>query len=203
MSEPHDAALVVMSSAGTEAERQAAVKHVLTCPDCQAALAQLGRAVDALETATVGRDADALPAGSTARLLQRVGGRLPFFADVVAELFDLPLPDATALLERAERGEGWEAGPAPGVELLVVNAGPKVPEAMTALVRLAPGAEFPEHPHFGDETVVVLEGGYRDTLGTEVWRGETHRMKPDTAHAFTAFDGVGCICASVHVLIPG
>ena len=130
------------------------------------------------------------------------GGRLSYLVSQVAALFDLSLQAAGELLARAERDESWEEGPAPGVMLMPVNAGPQVPEALTALVRLSSGATFPRHPHFGAERVLVLEGGYRDSSGVEVWRGEIQEMAPGTEHDFVAFDGIGCVCASVNALMP-
>jgi putative transcriptional regulator len=51
--------------------------------------------------------------------------------------------------------------------------------------------------------VLVLEGGYRDSTGVEVWRGEVQDMAGGTEHDFVAFEGIGCVCASVNALIPG
>ena len=151
----------------------------------------------------MGRVPEASPPGGLEKLLARArGGRLAYFTAQVATLFDLSTEAAAALLARAERDEGWEEGPAPGVLLMTVNAGPKVPEALTALVKLVGGATFPLHPHFGPERMLVLEGGYRDSTGQEVWRGEVQDMPPGTEHDFVAFDGIGCVCASVNALMP-
>ena len=119
----------------------------------------------------------------------------------MSALFDISTEEASELLARAERNEGWEEGPAPGVLVMPVNPGPKVPEALTALVKVSPGATFPLHPHFGPERVMVLEGGYRDSTGAEVWRGEVQDMAPGTEHDFVALDGIGCVCASVNALM--
>ena len=203
MSEPHDELVMVWTAGGTEAERGTALEHVRACQDCLGAAPKLGVAVDALEGGTVGRVPEAPPAGGVERVLARArSGRLSYFLAQVAALFDLSTEDAAALLSRAERNEGWEEGPAPGVLLMTVNAGPKVPEALTALVKLTGGATFPRHPHFGPERVLVLEGGYRDSTGVEVWRGEVQDMVPGTEHDFVAFDGIGCVCASVNALMP-
>ena len=203
MSEPHDELVMVWTAGGTEAERQAALEHVRACYDCLGAAPRLGVAVDALEGGTVGRVPEAPPSGGVERVLARArSGRLSYFLAQVAALFDLSSEEAAALLARAERNEGWEEGPEPGVLLMTVNAGPKVPEALTALVKLTGGARFPRHPHFGPERVLVLEGGYRDSSGVEVWRGEVQDMAPGTEHDFVAFDGIGCVCASVNALMP-
>lgn len=204
MTEPHDELMVLLTASGSEGETRAALEHVRGCSVCQAAAPKLGVAIDALEGAHVGRVAEAPPRGGVERLLSRARqGRLSFFVSQVATLFDLSTEAATELLRRAEKNEGWEEGPAPGVRIMTVNAGPKLPEAMTALVKLSAGAKFPLHPHFGPERVMVLEGGYRDSTGVEVWRGEVHEMAPGTEHDFVAFDGIGCVCASVNALMPG
>lgn len=203
MTEPHDELMVLMTASGSEVETRAALEHVRGCAACQGAAPKLGVAIDALEGATVGRVPAAPPQGGVDRLLERARkGRLSFFVAQVAELFDLSTEAAAELLARAERNEGWEEGPAPGVLIMTVNAGPKLPEAMTALVKLSSGAKFPLHPHFGPEKVMVLEGGYRDSTGVEVWRGEVQDMAQGTEHDFVAFDGIGCVCASVNALMP-
>lgn len=204
MTQTHDELLLLMTSSGTQEEAAAALEHVRTCAQCQAGAPQLGVAIDALEGATVGRVAEKPPGGGVERLLARARtGRLSYFVSQVAALFDISTEEAATLLARAERNEGWEEGLAPGVSIMTVNAGPKVPEAMTALVKVSGGATFPMHPHFGPERVMVLEGGYRDSTGVEVWRGEVQEMATDTEHEFIAFDGIGCVCASVNALIPG
>ncbi|MDP2274231.1 MAG: cupin domain-containing protein [Archangium sp.] len=204
MTEPHDELLLLMTASGTREEAAAALEHARTCAQCRAGAPQLGVAIDALEGATVGRVAEEPQSGGVERLLARArSGRLSYFASRVAALFDISTEEASTLLARAERNEGWEEGPAPGVSIMPVNAGPKVPEAMTALVKLTGGARFPMHPHFGPERVMVLEGGYHDSAGHEVWRGEVQDMEMGTEHDFVAFDGIGCVCASVNALIPG
>ncbi len=202
MSEPHDAALTLMSGEGTEAVLHAAVDHVRACAACQAELTLLGKSVDALLGSNVA-PMTARPSGEALQqLMIRVrAGRLSYFTAQVAELFDLSMAAAADLLRRAETEEAWEEGPAEGVKLLVVNCGPRVPEALTALVKVEPGATFPTHPHFGAERVLVIEGGYTDSMGREVWRGEVHDMSPDSEHSFTAFERIGCVCASVNALV--
>jgi putative transcriptional regulator len=202
VSESHDE-LVTLWTSGEGPERRAALEHVRGCEPCCQASSKLGIAIDALEGGTVGRADAPAPPGGVQRLLSRARtGRVSYFVSEVARLFDLTEEDAGELLSRASRGEGWEDGPGPGVKIYPVVAGPRVPEALTALVKLEPGATFPHHPHAGPEEVLVLEGGYRDSSGLEVWRGETQKMPPRTEHSFVAFDGVGCICASVNVLEP-
>lgn len=203
MSEPHDELVMLWTASGTEEESRASLEHVRGCAACQSAAPKLGVAIDALEGGTVGRTPEAAPTGGVERLLARArGGRLGYFTAQVASLFDLSTDAASALLGRAERNEGWEEGPGPGVLVMTVNAGPKVPDALTALVKLSGGATFPLHPHLGPERVLVLEGGYRDSAGVEVWRGEVQDMATGTEHDFVAFEGIGCVCASVSTFMP-
>lgn len=197
MNEPHDELMVLLTGQGSPAETKAAVAHVRSCATCQAEAPRLGIAIDALLGGTMGHLADEPPKGALGRMLARArGGRLSYFVSDVAELFDLSLEEAGKLLSRAEGTDGWEEGPGPGVKLLPVTAGPRVGDALTALVKLDAGATFPHHPHLGVERVMVLEGGYRDSQGVEVWRGEVQDMAAATEHSFTSFEGVGCICAS-------
>jgi putative transcriptional regulator len=202
VNEPHDE-LVTLWTSGEGPERRAALEHVRGCEVCRAASAQLGLALDALEGGTVGRVEARPPSGSVERLLQRARsdtGRVAYFAGAVAQLFDLSPAAADELLSRSAGAEGWEDGPGPGVKLFPVAAGPRLGEALTALVRLDAGATFPHHPHAGPEEVLVLEGGYRDSSGLEVWRGEAQQMSAGSEHSFVAFAGVGCLCASVILL---
>lgn len=199
-SEAHDQLLQLLSGEATETELHAAIDHVRSCDDCRAAQQKMGRALDMFH-----QEAPLpVPVGAAERLLSRVraGGRLTFFTDQVARLFDLSTDAAAELLQRAQRNEGWEEGPGPGVFVMPVNAGAKLPDSITALVRVEPGARFPWHPHLGPETVMVLEGGFRDSQGVEVWRGEVQQMPGNTEHDFVAFEGVGCVCAAVNALSP-
>jgi putative transcriptional regulator len=85
---------------------------------------------------------------------------------------------------------------------MAVEAGPAKAGLVAALVRLDPGATFPDHEHGAEEQVLVLEGGYRCSTGVEVWRGGLDVRARGTSHAFTALEGVTCVCASV-TAFPG
>lgn len=140
------------------------------------------------------------PAGALAGLLQKVRAedRIVWLAPRLAELYDLSLEAALALIAKLPDSSAWMDGPAPGVKLMPVNAGPKAGEALAALVRLEPGMVFPEHPHLGPEKVLVLEGGYLDSGGAEYWRGELHASDTGTSHSFRAIGGIACICAGLN-----
>ena len=144
------------------------------------------------------------PADLRARLLasHERGGRYGIFADRIARLFDLSLPDAEALMKRIESPSEWNAFLVDGVEMIPVAAGPKCEGAIATLVRLQPGVTFPEHTHRGDETMLVLDGGFREPAndGEEAWRGDELFRGDGSDHALVALPGVPCIAA---VLIVG
>lgn len=129
-------------------------------------------------------------------------GKFGVFADRIARLFDLSLADAEALLARIEKPEAWAPFLVEGLEMIPVAAGPKCTGAIATLVRIQPGASFPEHAHHGDETMFVIDGGFREPSpdGEEVWRGDEVFRADGTEHALVALPGVPCIAA---VLIIG
>jgi hypothetical protein len=100
-------------------------------------------------------------------------GKYGIFADRLARFFDLSIADAEALAQRLENPSVFTPFLVDGLELLPVTCGPKCDGAIATVVRIQPGARFPEHAHKGDESMVVLDGGFREQ-GTEreVWRGE-------------------------------
>ena len=140
---------------------------------------------------------DALPG-----LLQQVRAtdRMTHFAAQLAELYDLSIEAAHALIAQIRSAQGWTEGPAAGIRLLPVNTGPRAGDALAAVVFLDSDAEFPTHPHLGPEKVLVLEGAYRDSGGAEFWRGELHQSAAGTQHSFRAIGGIPCICAGLNAI---
>lgn len=143
--------------------------------------------------------ADALP---ELLIAVRKTDRLTHFAPALAELYDLTLPQAHDLIAQIRGKEGWDPGPAPGVRLLPVHAGPRARDKLAAIVFLDVGVEFPHHPHLGPEKVLVLEGAYQDSSGAEYWRGDLHESATGSAHAFRAIGGIPCICAGLNAVSP-
>src|SRR6188768_653770 len=89
-----------------------------------------------------------------ARLLANVaspGRRLAPLYGALADLFDLGDAELVSLFERAEDASAWVSLPVPGVRLLHFAAGPRVAGADSGLVRMEPGAPFPQHRHLGLE----------------------------------------------------
>ena len=78
-----------------------------------------------------------------------------------------------------------------------VEAGPAKSGMLAAFVRLAPGVRFPRHTHHGHEWNLVLEGGFREDSGHEVWPGELLEKQSGSAHDFVAIEGPACIAAAL------
>jgi len=132
----------------------------------------------------------------------RLQGKYGIFADRVGRLFDLPLSDAEALMLKLEDPNAWMPFVVEGVEMIPVEAGAKCKGAIATLVRFKPGSSFPEHLHHGDETMLVLDGGFEEKggAGDEVWRGDECWSADGSEHSLVALEGTPCIAA---VLIHG
>jgi len=130
------------------------------------------------------------------------GGKFGIFADRVARLFDLPIAEAEELMTRIEKDEAWNPFIVEGVEMIPITAGPKCAGSIATLVRIQPGSTFPEHAHVGDETMLVLDGGFIEPSGTkeEAWRGDEVFRTEGTDHALVGLPGKPCVAA---VLIFG
>lgn len=116
----------------------------------------------------------------------RSEGRLARFADAVADLLDIGTGKAKELLERIDDPSAWSLE-LPGISFLWVEGGPSVANAVRGFVRVAAGQDFPEHEHLGDETVLVLQGGFEDVQRGKVFRpGDVDTMPTGTSHAFRA-----------------
>ena len=129
----------------------------------------------------------------------RVGGRYGIFADRIARLFDLPLDAAREYLARIERPEEWGPGPMDGVAILPVTTGPLRADALATFTRFEPGVVFPFHAHVGGEVTLVVEGGFRDASGVEIWRGDELYKPPGSEHDFVVLSGGICIAAAVAI----
>ncbi len=144
---------------------------------------------------------DAPPASVRDRVLASAGrpGRFGMFADRLARMFDLPVAEAESLCTKLENGEGWQPFLVEGVEMIPVTAGAKHANAVATLVRIQPGARFPEHAHHGDETMFVLDGGFREERdgGAEVWRGDDLHSTDGSGHTLLALPGRPCIAAAI------
>jgi putative transcriptional regulator len=142
-------------------------------------------------------------AGLRERLLTgtRHGRALPSFAGALARLFDLPVADARTLLGQLESLSAWRDGVVPGNWMRPVRPGAKLGDkAIGMLLRTQPGVTLPRHGHAGAERTFVMQGGYRDSSGTEVWAGEYSDMPAGAEHDLFVLPPVDCIAA---VLVHG
>jgi hypothetical protein len=140
---------------------------------------------------------------SPAAMLRTVRGllasprRLDGYADSLSHFFDFSEAEARALLARIDVAEEWMEGPDVGISVLPVAAGPRVQTALASLVRLPPGVTLSEHEHVGREQLLVLEGGFADSLSHVVWPGETLEMAVGTSHSMWGLPGPACVCAAL------
>lgn len=178
------------------AERQAAEQHLATCERCRAEADRLAPAVEGM-TALV--EPVAPPAGVLARVVGEMegAGRFARFAREVAAFFDLTRERALALLESLSQPDAWLPGPTDDIQMVPVETGPAKAGMLAAFVRLPPGVRFPRHSHHGHEWNLVLQGGFREDSGHEVWPGEVLEKADGTAHDFVALEGPACIAAAL------
>lgn len=140
------------------------------------------------------------PPGARDRLIAAATAgsrRFAPFVPALEQLFDLGADAVQAVLDRAAEASSWVASPLPGVELLHFDGGPRLEAADCGLVRLAPSTPFPDHDHLGDETVLLLQGGYLDASGTTYHPGDVHEMHPGERHSYVVLPDEPCIVAVV------
>lgn len=126
-----------------------------------------------------------------ARVLAAVAadGRFGRFVDRVAQILDVTMARARELLRGIDEPSSWVDGPDAGCDLFHLEGGSATMQAVCGFVRIKPGATFPEHQHVGVETVLVLQGSFRDTLGSTVHAGTEVEMAGGTSHGLLALPG--------------
>jgi len=130
-------------------------------------------------------------ADSRARLMAAVPahGRYERFAAKVAQLLDLSVERARALLDKLDDASQFSME-MPGIALCWVEGGPRVANAVRGFVRVAAGTHFPEHAHLGEEQVLVIQGSYSDPGRGRVFvPGDVDVMAPGTAHDYVVPEG--------------
>ena len=205
-------AYIADAGAGDDADANASAARALA--EGRGAIEVLARALEPIPF----EKASPQPASHTEALRHRVvaslssraqnvpWARYGIFADRIARLFDISIDAAHALFAKLDDRPLFHPGPNPGVTYLDVEAGPKCRNAMTVIGRFVPGAHFPHHSHVGEEITFLLDGGYRDTGGEELWRGDETVMGGGSEHELVVLSGVDCIAAVVAyggVKIPG
>jgi putative transcriptional regulator len=175
--------------------RDAAERHLEGCARCRAEAARLLPVREGLTALVVPVEP---PPQVLARVMEQMEGpgRLARFADRVAAFFDVTRERALEVLASVSDPSAWMPGPVTGSELLLVETGPARKAALAGILRLNPGVRYPRHLHHGREWNLVLEGGFREDDGHEVWPGEELMKTEASSHGFTALDGPACLCAS-------
>lgn len=142
---------------------------------------------------------EALP-GLRERLMSALphSSRFERFADAVAELLDIERPRALRLLDQLDNRDLYNEL-MPGIELFWVRGGPRVADAVRGFVRVAAGLNFPEHEHFGEEHVLVLQGSFIDPSRDLTFRpGDIDNMPAGTSHLhIVPADGTDLLMLSV------
>jgi quercetin dioxygenase-like cupin family protein len=125
-------------------------------------------------------------------------GRYERFAAQVAELLDVGLERARALLDKLDDVSLFSEE-LPGIALCWLEGGPGTSNAVRGFVRVAAGTRFPEHAHLGEEKVLVLQGSYFDPACGRAFRpGDLAVMPPGTAHDYVVpADGPDLVMLSV------
>ena len=195
----HERALAgALDAAGTDPGLAAHLHGCAACREERDALAALAAELPGAVLA---------PATPPASLRERLfadtrhGRALPSFAGAVARLFDLPQDDARALLVELEQPSAWRPGVVAGNWMRPVKPGRGLgTDAIGMMLRTTPGTILPDHVHDGPERTFVLQGGYRDSAGGEVWAGEYSNMTAGTQHELHVLPPVECVAA---VLVHG
>ena len=172
--------------------------HLGACPECRAELVSLQRVFADL--------VDDLPRVQPTQAIQehlfsQVDGLRRFdpFIDSVATLFDITAEASAQYLHSLDRSELWLPGPAEGIHVVSVAAGPRLIKATTGFVRLGPRVRFPQHRHLnGEEHVFLIQGAYQDESDEIVRRGQLASLPALHNHHLTALEGPLCIGAVVH-----
>lgn len=126
--------------------------------------------------------------GLRARLLQSavLEGRFERFAEVASKMLDLSVDKAQVLLDRLD-SEGSFAEELPGVEFCWVPGGPKTDGYVRGFVRVNRNTELPPHTHLGEETVLIMQGTYIDSVTQERFGpGQMLHGTPEADHSFHA-----------------
>ncbi len=166
------------------ADERAALEHELGA-GLQHALATTRDALAALSFALPPQRP---PASLRERLLASARGPARFapFIDRLARFIDVASERARELLASLEHPGTWLPSPGANVHLVHLVGGPACAAADVGFVRVAAGTTFPMHRHLGDERVLLLQGGYRDSDGARLRAGDLDFKPAGSSHEFTA-----------------
>jgi quercetin dioxygenase-like cupin family protein len=141
--------------------------------------------------------------GLRARLFGNIAGRERFspFLDRLITLFDLPEDETRREVEAiVDPDAEWEPM-IDGCSFRDFEGGPALGEAHAGLIRLQPGAVFPNHRHVGEERMLLLQGRVRDSEGNEYRAGDSIVSADGSAHEMLAIGDEEVIYAAVVVAL--
>lgn len=124
------------------------------------------------------------------------GKRFFPFLDRLTKMVHLGVDTVKGLLAKIDDATAWEPM-GPDIGLMHLPTAPATAGADVGFVKLRAGARFPVHTHLGAETVLVLQGGFRDEDGTEYVAGDVVEEVGDTTHYFDALPGPDLVYAVV------
>lgn len=180
-------------AAGTLAEpaAHAVEEHLGRCNLCARELAVLDDTYAALALAL---PAPPPPEWLRGRVLAAAvrHGRFESLVARVAGMLDVARDRARELLAQIDDAAAWVAGPGPS-QLIHLPPGPRVAALNCGFVRVPAGEVFPPHRHLGDEHVLVLQGGYEDSDGATLHRGDEAFKPGGSEHHFTALPGADLV----------
>lgn len=154
---------------------------------------------EAIDALVDGLEPARLPDGLRARILASVAAepRFASFAEQVARLVDVTVERARALIAAIDDPASWGPSAVPLMQLYNFDGGPAVANAITGFIRMPSGSTFPLHEHVGDETVLVMQGSFRDSRGQTFGPSEIASSPAGSAHSFTVESGPELIYLAV------
>lgn len=179
--------------------------HLEHCGRCAAEVAAMGEALSLVGLAlpperphaTVRTNVLAAIVAEKGDREERTESRFGAIIDRVASFFEVTRERAKRLLALIDEPTAWTRGPAEGINLIDLQAGPRFAGADPGFVRVRPGATFPHHRHVGGELVLVIQGGFVEPDGTVYRAGGGQDLAVGTSHYFTALPGEDCILAVI------
>ena len=145
----------------SDGEREQLEAHVAGCARCNQ---ELMLAADAFAAMALALPAEAPPPSLRKRILD--DAKAPRYAAMlarVAELFDIGVGKARALLDKLDDPAAWVDGPVPNSWVFMSDVrGPKLEGAFCGFVKMGPSVKWPAHKHLGREFMLVLEGGFKE-----------------------------------------
>jgi predicted ChrR family anti-sigma factor len=169
----------------TDEEQQRVTAHVVHCPPCAEAIADLSARLAPLTRAY--REVEPPPT-LWDRVAARVAEERARAAEAGEEAARRVLPPGSTLV-RASSG-GWRETSVPGVRVRILHEDADA-DRRTALYRMEPGSKYPAHVHGGPEECYVLEGELE--LGElRMGPGDYQRVDGESRHAVQSTEE-GCL----------